>query len=435
MTKKYLLSLIIFVIFCSYSTNSYANGFIIGEQDAEAMGGASAFAARADNPSAIFYNPAGITQLDGTNVTLGTTLVTVKTTYHKPGTAIKSSNKDRVDTPGYFYITRKINDKISAGFGFYQPYGLASDWQSDWPGRHIVTYAMLRTFYFNPVIAWQVNKNLSVAAGAIGVYSDVTLNSRLVYKNLAEANGSPIVPKGALDGVEGHSKLKGDGGGAGVNLGLLYKVNDDWKIGVSYRSPVRVRYFGEADFKHADSTIHPLVAIINATTANSEVQTKITMPPQLLAGVSYSGFKDLTLELDLDWRGWSQFDTLRIRFAEKADNRISLGSHWKDTITYRAGMEYKLNDSLALRAGYAYDPTAIRNNRLDPLVPDSDKHAVTLGVGYKMGNWKFDISDMALFFETASTHTAKAGFNNMFDFKAKYKSFANLASMSVSYKF
>src|SRR3990172_9591384 len=149
--KKILFGLIVFIgsIFC-FTSLSFGNGFIIGEQDAEAMGGASAFAARASNPSAIFYNPAGITQLDGINMTLGTNLTTVKTTYQKPGGGDKSSTKDRLDTPSYFYATGKINDNLAAGFGFYQPYGLASDWQSDWPGRHIVTYAMLRTFFFNP---------------------------------------------------------------------------------------------------------------------------------------------------------------------------------------------------------------------------------------------------------------------------------------------
>jgi len=414
--------------------NSYGNGFIVGEQDAEAMGTGGAFTARADNPSAIFYNPAGITQLEGINAKLGTTLVTVKSTYEKPGGGEKSSNKDRVDTPMYFYLTGKINEKFSAGFGFYQPYGLASDWQSNWPGRHIVTYAMLRTFFFNPVLAWKPTDKLSIGFGVIGAYSDINLNSRLSYRKITEASGS-VLPEGLLDGVEGHSRLRGEGWGAGVNAGVLYKVNDKVKVGLSYRSPVRVRYFGRAEFRKSDSLIHPLVAVINSVNYNSDVKAKITMPPQLLAGISFSPDDKLTFEFDIDWRGWSQFDTVRIRFEDKRVNGVSLNSNWKDTITYRAGVDYKVDDNLSLRAGYAYDPSCIRNNRLDPLVPDSDKHAITLGLGYKWEKWTFDISNMALFFEAASTHNAKVGFNNMFDFDAKYRTFANLTSLSLSYQF
>ena len=434
--RKYLLIVLVFLSFLFLITSpSFGNGFIIGEQDAEAMGGASAFAARANNPSAIFYNPAGISQLDGINVTLGTNLITVKTIYHKPGDGDKSATKDRVDTPSYFYLTGKINESLSAGFGVYSPYGLASDWQSNWPGRNIVTYAMLRTFFFNPVIAWKPVKNLSIAAGAIAVYSDVVLNSRIVYEKMAEAQGLKIIPPGALSGVEGHTKLTGDGEGAGFNLGVLCNITDDLRLGVSYRSPVRVKYSGKAEFRHANSNIHPIVAIVNASTIDSWAKTKITMPAQLLAGISYNALKDFTLEFDLDWREWSSFDALRISFKDNRMNTIKIRERWKDTITYRAGLEYRLNDALALRAGYAYDPSAIKNRYLDPLVPDADKHAVTLGAGYKFGNWKLDISNMALFFETASTHSSRVGFNNMFRFNAKYNTFANITSLSVSYKF
>ncbi|OGL41394.1 MAG: hypothetical protein A2043_05360 [Candidatus Schekmanbacteria bacterium GWA2_38_9] len=433
--KKYLISFFVLaIIIFLHPSASFGNGFIIGEQDAEAMGGASAFAARASNPSAIFYNPAGITQLDGINMTLGTNLVTVKTTYNKSGGGDKSSTKDRLDTPSYFYVTGKINDKFATGFGFYQPFGLASDWQSGWPGRHIVTYAMLKTFFFNPVIAWQPTKNLSIGVGGIGVYSDVVLNSRLVYENLAAASIPGFTP-GTLTGIEGHSKLKGDGGGAGINAGGLYSVTDNLKIGLSYRSPIRIRYSGRTEFNKANSANSPTVALINATLFNSRARTKITMPPQLLAGVSYNISKNLTAEFDIDWRGWSRSDTLRIQFRNKRMKNVKISQQWKDTVTYRAGLEYRLNNNLALRGGYAYDPSTVPNNRLDPMVPDADKHAVTLGLGYKLGKWKFDISNMAIFFEEASTRTARVGFNNMFRFNAKYNSYANIVSMSVGYKF
>ena len=159
------------------------------------------------------------------------------------------------------------------------------------------------------------------------------------------------------------------------------------------------------------------------------------MPPQLLAGVSYNISKNLTAEFDIDWRGWSRSDTLRIQFRNKRMKNVKISQQWKDTVTYRAGLEYRLNNNLALRGGYAYDPSTVPNNRLDPMVPDADKHAVTLGLGYKLGKWKFDISNMAIFFEEASTRTARVGFNNMFRFNAKYNSYANIVSMSVGYKF
>ena len=130
----------------------------------------------------------------------------------------------------------------------------------------------------------------------------MVLNSRLVYEKLAQANGYPIIPEGALSGIEGHSKLKGDGGGAGFNLGALYNITEDIKAGVSYRSPVRIRYFGDTEFRRVNSKgKHPLVAFINAALIDTSAKTKITMTPQFLAGISYNAFKDLTLEFDLDW--------------------------------------------------------------------------------------------------------------------------------------
>ena len=166
--------------------------------------------ATADNPSAIYYNPAGITQLKGHQVRGGTYGLYLHPTFTSPGTGKHYQNeKDLHGVPQLFYTYGPDDFPLSFGLGVYSPYGLSTRWPHDSGFRTVSTEASLRYFTINPVVAWQVCPSLSLAAGVTANYAEMDLRQGLFW------------PTQPWDGF----KFKGDGWDVGYNLGLLWKLH------------------------------------------------------------------------------------------------------------------------------------------------------------------------------------------------------------------
>src|SRR5713226_8273207 len=147
---------------------AFAGGLSVTEQGAAAAGKANAFAGEANDPSAIFYNPAGITQLPGTQVMIGTSIVYLDTVFRSGTTGESTQLQDQFPIVPHFYITHRFkqwDERLSIGLGVFTPFGIVVDWPDTWQGRFDSTNARLRATIYNPVVAFQATKNLSVAAG------------------------------------------------------------------------------------------------------------------------------------------------------------------------------------------------------------------------------------------------------------------------------
>jgi long-chain fatty acid transport protein len=339
-----------------------AAGFILNEQSAAATGRAGAVVARPDHPSAIFWNPAGIAALPGINAYVGVNAVSPKASFTD---ATDDSTTDATTPMAYTpnaYATYRINGLLSAGIGINSPFGLGVEWPETSPGRQVVREQALRTFFISPVVGADLSElvpGLLVGGGVDVVPAQVYLSRDVVF-------GDSV----------GTAEIGGSALGFGGRIGVSYSPEPlpALAVGVAYRSPVRLSFSGDANF-----TIDQ--AYRDALPADGDVSTEITLPQSVLGGVSYAPVSALTLEVDVNWIDWSAYDDLVVDLP--GDDSLTSTRDWNDTIVVRAGAEYRMGE-LALRAGYAYDPTPVPDETLDFTLPDIDRNVVTLGAGYAL---------------------------------------------------
>jgi len=373
--KKWLWAFIsIFFVFYSIS-DAYSSGFAIYTQGASSLGQGAATIAHSDDPSAIFFNPALINKLEGTQIQLGTTLIFPTRKFRSDSTGNTYKTKSEVFYPSTLFITHMFNDKVSAGLGIFNPFGLGTKWPDDWEGRYITTNAEMQTYNINPVISYRIMPNVAFAAGLDFLILDATLEKKL---NL------PVLYGLARDGGQ---KFKGDGTGVGYNLGILIEPHKDISVGASYRSEIKVDVDGKVT--HVLPEGDPLGLF-----PNTGGKTEITLPQQVHAGIYYRGFYPLTLEVGLRWEGWSSYKQLRIDLDQliAGSNTSITGKDWKDTYSVNLGAKYQMNESVALLAGYLYSGNPVPDKTFEPSIPDANTHLFTVGTSIKQKRFKIDLA-------------------------------------------
>jgi len=416
MHRKSLLTIFVLLLFTAFA---FGSGFSIYEQGAKAMGMCGAFAAQANDVTAVFYNPAGLTQLSGVNVNLGTTLIFPAASFTGPtdiDPLLYSEPEEQVFYPSTFYASYQINEDFTAGFGFFTPFGLGTNWGEDWVGKHLATESEVQTFFLNPVIAYRVMDGLSVAAGFEFVIANITLNRQAYF-----------TPRDMWGAVE----LGGDATAIGYNFGLLYNPTEQLGLGITYRSNVELEIDGEAKFDYPTSANPIINAEIAALFPDSKGDATIKLPTFLSVGVAYDIMEELTIEADWLQIGWSSYDKLAVDFITEtaAVQDIESEKNWDDVYSIRLGAEYRLDEALAFRAGYMQDNSPIPDETLDPMLPGGDRDLFSFGVGYKMDNFTIDGGYMVLFQEDRKIT------NSDIDFNGEYKSVAALFAISFGYSF
>lgn len=382
-----------------------AAGFALPEQSASAMGMASAFVGQADDASAVWYNPAGITQLDGTRISGGVIPIYPALT-HENTTGTTDVSERTIHLPIHLYATHKMSDKLSFGLGVNNPFGLATDWSDTSNTRYVATFSKVVTTEINPNIAYKMNDNLSVAAGIAYVKLRATLENIQLVGPADES-----------------FRLSGDGDGWGANIAAKYQASSKVNLGLSYRSRVKVDVNGTADLNG------PVLS------ASGTANTSITLPDLLQVGVSYKASDKLTLNSDLDYTWWSTYDRIVVESSVGLFNATQ-EKEWKDTWTLRVGGQYKLSDQLKLRAGYLYDKNPVPEHRFETRIPDSDRQGLSVGAGYSIGNITVDAAYMYLRFNDRTVDSSYAsGTTPVPALNGDYKSQAHLAGVTVGYKF
>ncbi len=429
---KNLIAVLIVAIFGIFFSGSlvFAGGFLVYTQDAAATGMGLAYTAQADRPSAVFYNPAGINQLEGTNISAGGSIIIPRTNYRSFSTGQKTEMDHHTYFLPNFFVTHKINDKFAAGFGVFCPFGLSTDWPDDWEGRFISTFAELRTLSLNPVISWQVLPKLSLAAGFNQVFSDVELKRSIDL--------SPYSPFfGGLPLPEARTRMDGCGQGQGFNLGLLYHITEDINLGMSYRSRVDLHYKGTARFNIPRSGFGPGVDVpLRGLLPDGDASTDVDLPSIFVVGLATTALRDWTFEFDFHWVNWSSMDRLFINFEKPSPPDLNIPRDWHDTFFYSLGAKCQLSESIVLRSGYMFRNTPIPDNTFDPILPDSDQHIVTIGAGYQKGGLGIDLAYMALLYNDRSiraydpTTGIPIGGRN-----GEYESFCSLIGINLQYVF
>lgn len=415
------IALAVLLVFFIHVENVNAAGFALYEWGARgtAMGGT--MIGRADDPSAVAYNPAGITQLEGTQTMVGFSVVAPEGKIDTPNetTRIKSNYW----IPPHAFLTHQMTDKAWLGMGLYTRFGLGTEFGDDWEGRYNNIFTRVRSFSFNPNIAYQLTDCLSVAVGAEVMWFD------LYRENAINADGL-FAPFPAGGDVK--AKLDGDSYGFGGNIALHYRPNDNWAIGLTYKSRVKQTVKGDAKFSRTVD-LSPVGGGI--AFENTSARGDIVLPDSFGLGVMFRANERLTLEANAIYTLWSTYDELKIKFSDPLvpvdpDSRVSQADKkWRDVWRFQFGAEYDLNQLVDLRLGYVYDQIPDRDKYADYMTPTNDRHIITTGIGLNWEKASLDFSYSYLWF-------ANRKIDNDFIGEAKFKDGrTHLTGVSFTYRF
>jgi len=447
--RKILASAVIAGAILATATLSLAAGLRVNEQGAKAMGMGNAFTAQADDPTALYYNPAGIAFLKGTQVNLGTLVIAVPQTEFtgttplsgNPPTGVggtsvfEKAKRDVFITPTLYATYSMENLPISFGLGVNSIYPLSKSWDDSSTFRSQVTNIAIKPINFQPTVAYRFdNLNLAVAAGI-----DVT-HAIVSFQRMAYAP-DPAVPNTAFE--LGSLGVDGTATDVGYNLGLKWKPRSDLSFGIAYRSEIKLHIKGDANFLATSPTGFAAIGMAAAATdphsrtrVTSTASSTLTLPDSLSLGVAWQTTDKLTLAFDAERTGWSSVGSLLLNFDNAqfaAFNNKPLPLNWEDVWAYRFGGQYAWNKNLDLRAGYMFDTNPIPDSTLGPLLPDSDRHSFSIGSGLHNDYCTLDMAYMYTHFVDRTVNnqdmTALTGENGTF------KSDVHLFGASVTVKF
>ena len=379
-----VIGLAVFVPGETCLAGGFDNG-IIGPRGS-AMG--TAFAGLADDPTAIFYNPAGVALLErkqGLSVTVrySTTDLKFEFTDDRTTPSGKTGGKSTLVgvIPDIFYY-HQFDSKFgtfSAGIGVYIPYGgLAGSWDSDVFGvgmDQIMAIASL-----TPSFSWAITPKIAIGAG-LNVYFTF-MRAKLTFDQIPL--GSFLPPDGPDLPDYIPLKFRQDsyayGVSLGYNVGILYKPSDWLSLGFTVRSGSKVKIDGPADW--IVYLNDPLTVLLE-----TDMTTEFTLPYLFVWGIAIRPIPNLTLAGDLQFNPWSTLSEIKVTF-ERFDFTQSSKTGYEDTVKFMLGAEYSFKQHFSVRAGYMYTPKNIKDPRfLSYQSWDTDVHNFSFGFGYKWTNF------------------------------------------------
>jgi len=412
----------------------HAAGFSIFEQGAKATGMAGAFTAQADDPSLLFYNAGGLAFVDKREFSVGATWIrSTKADFHGatpfPGPNYSAKQETLSEFPPHAYWVQPITSTWKFGLGIETPFGLTTSWDNpdQFAGRFLSTKASLQAFDINPTLGWQITPTFGLGIGGIVRVSKVELNRDIPAIN----------PFTLMAADVGRLNLKSDytKDSYGFNIGILHRWNESFSWGLSYRSEIKVDYEGDARVTQIPTGFPQFDAAVAAQIPFNKslpVKTKIDYPAQASLGLAFALTRNLLLETDVNWMGWSSFKTVPITFTGGAGNALpntSLPQDWEDVLSYRAGLRWTTSPASQWRFGLVFDKTPQPEEGVSPLLPDADRTGYCVGYGHTQG-FRFDVGLMYLDFKKRTTNTFRVADGPFF---GTYKTQAVLLGLTLNF--
>lgn len=368
-----------------------AAGFYIQEQSVSGLGRAFAGeAAVAQDASTIFFNPAGMVFLPGTEVQAavhllmpkadvsdGGSTVTTPGTLGNPVSGLGGSGGNPYDpTPvPNLFISHQHDDRTWFGFGLTAPFGLANHYDDDFFARYDSTETELAVINLQPSVAYRLTDRLALGGGIDIQYADATLKNAIP---------DPTVPGGPTVATDGEQVLDADSWDYGFNLGLMWQASDTTRLGLHYRQGIKHTLDGKA------GGIAP--AGLGGAETQLDGRADLHLPDMLALGLRQEMNDRWTLMAQYKWFQWSNFDEIRVRF-DNGDPDSPTEQNYKDSWALAVGTEYQLDDRWTLRGGLQYDRTPTQDGYRTTRTPDGDRTWYSIGASYEQGpNWGFDVA-------------------------------------------
>lgn len=390
-----------------------ASGYNFETQSASNQGVANSGAAAVMDSSTIFYNAAGLTQLEGTQVTGVINVDRPHSSFTDTGTKSALGT-----TPGggnggdfnaliavpHFYLSHQVDDKLHAGLGVFVPFYSHSDYDEGWVGRYQILESKLEAVNINPSVAYKVNDMVSIGGGISAQYFKGTVSKALDLgaASIALVMANPSLPAATKAAVvasikekiaanptiyDGKSEVVGNDWGYGFNLGMLINFTENTRMGLAYRSSVPNTLEGDIKFT-VPTTISAILGAgallqsgFNAALKNTNASLAMDTP----GSFSINGYHRINTQWEIvaDYTRTmhSKLDELRVKLDGSADNVVV--ERWRDTSRYSIGTMYRANDKWTWRAGIAYDQSP-EDNALERTasIPDSNRTWFSMGVRY-----------------------------------------------------
>jgi long-chain fatty acid transport protein len=333
-------------------------GIRIPNQDAEANARGNAFVATANNPSAIYYNPAGITQLHGHRVQGGVlNHIGLNYQHESLGGIDTEAEFEVIHVPQLYYTYTPEGGPVSFGLGLYAPFGLGLEWPEDSTFRTLAIESRLTFITLNPVLAYKLLPNLSVGFGPSISYSKVELRQGI----------------GLLPGDE--FRYEGDDFGVGFNAGILWQPHDRWSFGANYRGATDLDYRGKSELRPFSTPVGSRAAV--------------KFPMSVSGGISFRPTPQWNIEIAADWTDWTSIDNLVIENANTlaGGTDFTLPLKWRASWFYHFGVTRSFESGVFVSAGYYFSENSTSERHFSPYVPDTDVHVASVGGGYKGQHW------------------------------------------------
>lgn len=478
LNPKYL-TLMVAAALSAASLNANASGYRFGSQSVSGQGTAESNTAEAADASTIFANPAGLTRLEGTQVSGGITAVVPHSTYEDKGSkrftgtptggvANLDDYAPNVVAAPSFYLSKKLNDRWSVGLGTFVPYGTKLSYDYGWSGRYALTNVDLKSVTINPSIAFKLDERHSFGFGLDAEFMKAKLGQGVdvpgsilalssptpeaqarraeLLKNIVALGGNPAALGAAKDG---HAEMDGKDWGYGFNVGYLFNLTQDTRFGLSYRSSIHHKLRGGAVWDFSGVTTDAVVnKVLQASSRkqNSAALVDIKTPETLSVNMFSQIDDKLALMGDVTWSRHSRMDDLHIVFVGTGEGDEVIRQQWKNSMRASLGMNYKLNGTWLLRAGVAIDETPVENATLrHAALPDADRKQLSFGANWKLSNnSSIDLAYSFLKFDDANTtyknncsplHPAGSCTGNGETTVGTWNTRLHLIGMSYNYKF
>jgi len=358
------------------ASQAEAAGFYIKEMSVTGLGRAFAGApAAADDASTVWFNPAGMNSLEQNEAAANLHIISPKAELTDTGSR-KSNGAvfvplndpntyqpyEPTPVPNLFGVLRDVDRGLSLGVGVTAPFGLANDYPETWFGRFDSIKTELTTVNYSLVAAFDINKHITIGAGIDYQTVDVVLTSM----------------KNQIGVGELHSKLEGDDGTFGFNVGLLAKITPDTQVGLTYRTGFTHDVEGTATVRSASSS--------GAILSQYAAQADLGLPALASFGVKHRLNDQITILGDVSYYKWSAFDAIKVYRVSDGVLREDIIQNYQDTVSLGLGMDYALSDAVTLRAGIQYDPTPTRDGYRTSRTPDGDRTWISGGLTYRFSD-------------------------------------------------
>jgi long-chain fatty acid transport protein len=427
--KKVMLKSTISLAVALASSQLFASGFALNEQSISGMG--TGFAGRsssADDASTVFGNPAGMSRLKRQQVTGGLAAIDASTDINDASGSQSGTNKgDMVPftaVPMGYYV-KPIDDHWAFGLGVYAPFGLVTNYESNFQGRNFGSKSEVKVVTFQPTVSYAFNDKVSVGFGPTINRLSGTLESALT---------TPASPN------DGNVKIKGDDIGYGFNVGVLVQATDTTRVGLTYHSKVNYKLEGHTEVTAGAGT-NPLLLRSNRYDASLKIET----PESYDLSVTQDLNDAWKLYAGTTWTRWSRLKEITVNNEGVSAttggglapilglDSITEEQNWHDTWAYAIGTSYQLNKQWVLRTGLTFDQAPTNNTDRSPRIPTGDRTIFSLGAGWS----PTDDLTIDVAYSYLKEEKVKVGGSNELNqnYSSEYKNSANGFGVGATYRF